>query len=431
LSRKSCIYSVLSFIINNTEEDLSQYFLELEWYEDFSIKKNDSYVSIHQVKSYKKKDLSEYKDAIWSLLGKSIDDQIPFTYLHSSKDIVNIKEKLKNQVQPRGDQNQKYTPAYYYKMIMESGRYEEAFSSFYKYKYHKGDNFCKIDDIDFLIKELIRMYYDSQGKEESDKQIHGVFLYFLNILNEHITDRHAGEQHCGSKMEPMKINFSQFCKVLETNHKEPSQEYYIFHLRNSFYANCDMFLQYLFEYNHFEKKDLERVEDFLIGISMLNNEKFLEFCKRITPHVEVPKINMRNYRNLITKNGLKQALILILIKVKQQTDENFLFRKTNGQENKFYLPTTIDLFSDSLLPDDFITGELARGILKNENLDEFLYEIDVMISRYINIDSLEAVASGIGEVPEVDPINNPDRYTKFTKIKEIKIINLEQAEKEL
>src|SRR5699024_4089361 len=91
----------------------------------------------------------------------------------------------------------------------------------------------------------------------------------------------------------------------------------------------------------------------------------------------------------------------------------------------FHLSITIYLFSDSHLHDNFITGEFVRCILKNENLDEFLYEIDVMISRYINIDSLEAVASGIGEVPEVDPINNPDRYTKFTKIKEIKIINPE------
>src|SRR5690625_2524176 len=75
---KVAIYCALDFINKNNRENYTPYTLELEWYEDFAIKKNDTYISIHQVKSYKKKTMSEYKDAIWNLLGKSIDKNISF-----------------------------------------------------------------------------------------------------------------------------------------------------------------------------------------------------------------------------------------------------------------------------------------------------------------------------------------------------------------
>src|SRR5699024_7867594 len=159
---KIALYCAINLMIDRIGKDYSRYFLELEWYEDFSIKEKDSYISIHQVKSYKKKSLSEYKDAIWNLLGKSIESNIASTYLHVSEDIdltKEIKEKLNTLKRPAGDENEKYTPAYYYKLIMDSENYETAFQSFFKYEYHTGNPFCKIDEIDHLIKQRISEYY--------------------------------------------------------------------------------------------------------------------------------------------------------------------------------------------------------------------------------------------------------------------------------
>ncbi|WP_256832107.1 MULTISPECIES: hypothetical protein [unclassified Paenibacillus] len=67
------IYTALCFLNNLdlTTEDVSQYFLEIEHLEDFSIKKNDTYLSIHQVKSYQTtNNFSSYKEAVLELLGK-------------------------------------------------------------------------------------------------------------------------------------------------------------------------------------------------------------------------------------------------------------------------------------------------------------------------------------------------------------------------
>lgn len=71
---KVAIYTALCFLNNLdqiTEDVISQYFLEIEHLEDFSIKKNDSYLSIHQVKSYQNTyHFSSYKEAVLELLGK-------------------------------------------------------------------------------------------------------------------------------------------------------------------------------------------------------------------------------------------------------------------------------------------------------------------------------------------------------------------------
>ena len=433
---KIALYCVLDFIINQDEADYSRYSLELEWYEDFSIKENDLYVSIHQVKSYKEKALPQYKDAIWNLLGKTIDSNIPLTYLHTSEDIGltkdDIRKKLNTLKQPKEDKEDKmYTPAYYFKLVMDTGSYGKAFDSFDLYEYQTGNRYCKIAEIDDLIQEKIKEYYSSQNWEESDKQIQGVFLNLLNTLNEHITARHAREQVHGSQIEPIKINFELFHEILETNQEEPSQEYYIHHLRHSFNVSCDPFIHYLFENNIFEVEDLKRVEDLLFKINMLDNEKFLDFCKKITPDVSVPKVNMDNYKSLIPENGIKQALIKILIKVKQEVNSNYLYRRINDNKSEFYLPTTIDLINFDPDLSNYHIGKLASNILKNEDLDEFLYEVDAMVSLYISADSLEASASKIDEVPEVDSEEKPERYAKFTKIKNIRMVNLEQAEKEL
>lgn len=52
---KVALNVVLDYILKIEPSEHENYRLELEWYEDFSIIKNDEYVSIHQVKSYKRR----------------------------------------------------------------------------------------------------------------------------------------------------------------------------------------------------------------------------------------------------------------------------------------------------------------------------------------------------------------------------------------
>ncbi|MGG0078945.1 hypothetical protein ABEX67_22805 [Bacillus wiedmannii] len=76
-----------------SQKNIKDYHIEFEWLEDFSIKKKQEYLTIHQVKSYGEESLASYKDAIWILLGKVINEDlrgIQSAYLHVAE---NIKHK--------------------------------------------------------------------------------------------------------------------------------------------------------------------------------------------------------------------------------------------------------------------------------------------------------------------------------------------------
>ena len=50
--------------------DFSKFSLEFEWFEDFAIKYDNKYLSIHQVKAKQSKQKSDYKTLISDLLKK-------------------------------------------------------------------------------------------------------------------------------------------------------------------------------------------------------------------------------------------------------------------------------------------------------------------------------------------------------------------------
>ena len=67
---KIALYVVLDKLIELNNLGVNDYSIELEWFEDFAIKKNDNYITIHQVKNYGKDNLGDFKNALSSLLVK-------------------------------------------------------------------------------------------------------------------------------------------------------------------------------------------------------------------------------------------------------------------------------------------------------------------------------------------------------------------------
>lgn len=59
--------------LKKNDDSIDDFNLELEWLEDFSIKKNNDYISIHQVKNYGDNNLNSYDEALLSLLCKSLN----------------------------------------------------------------------------------------------------------------------------------------------------------------------------------------------------------------------------------------------------------------------------------------------------------------------------------------------------------------------
>jgi hypothetical protein len=84
---KVALYTALTHI--NSTTNTNSLALELEWLEDFSIKDDSQYVSIHQVKGYADERLSQYSEAVFRLFEKIASGQAPKAYLHTRK-ILNL-----------------------------------------------------------------------------------------------------------------------------------------------------------------------------------------------------------------------------------------------------------------------------------------------------------------------------------------------------
>lgn len=432
---KIALYCVFDIINLSIRSDLSRYALELEWYEDFAIKDgNGVYLSIHQVKSYKDKSPSRYRDAIWNLLGKVIDKGIPNGYLHTSEEIMSTNKLYKYLIDypPSGDSEVDYTPSYYYHQVVKSNNYERAFQCFSKYNYKDGKYYCTLDEIDQLLKDQIQYYYSLQGMKVTDSQIQGVFLNLLECLNEHITSRHVYEQK-NKLTEPIVVFFSDLYGILKTNWEESSEEYLVKQLKHAFYNYSESFLYDLYKQDTMDPEDLKRVNNFVATTNLLQSQRFLRFCKHITPNVSVSKLNLQKFHELVPKEGLKEALLAILMEVKQQlSSSSYLLVRKGNVSDEFYLPTTISSNPISnYLGEECSVGNVAIDILNNEEIDEFLFEVDAIITRFISTNSLEESASKVNDVPSVDPLYDNDRHERITKIKNVKMVDLIQAKEDL
>lgn len=85
------------------ENEIEDFFLELEWLEDFSILRFENgkkhYESIHQVKAKENQKLDDYEDALVKLYQKVINYKvIKNAYLHTCKEILYVAGTWQNSI---------------------------------------------------------------------------------------------------------------------------------------------------------------------------------------------------------------------------------------------------------------------------------------------------------------------------------------------
>ncbi|MED1662766.1 ABC-three component system protein [Brevibacillus laterosporus] len=445
---KVALNVVLDYMMRISREEYDSYSLELEWYEDFCILNGDTYVSIHQVKSYKAKGLSEYKEAIWNLLGKTLLKSCEYCYLHSSTDLDTeeaIKKGLLNLEPPpmpkppkdpsKGPKIKTYSPRHYYDQVMAANAYEELFSKFSSYSYTCSKRYCPLHELEDEIKQKIKSYYDHKGKPYTVAQIEAVYHYLLGEVDRHITRRHNDEQNDDDNeidFVPDRIRFTEIFRVLENNWEKPSDEYVILRLRNMFHSIWDSVSidlhQITIDEGTLERQDdIRKVEEYVSTLSTLSNTDFFTFCQIVTPNIYIPKADEDAFRNLIPEDGIG-TLLYAFYEIKRELDViNYRYVKKNQSINTSYLPTTLKLISNRYKSDDSIKSNIASSILSNAAIRNQLYEIEVMITDNINAKSLEEATMKF-TVIETDDGNPND---KVTKIKKIRMIDIDNAKGEL
>lgn len=437
---KVALYTTLAMINELLLDDTNstEYMLELEYLEDFTIIHNDLPLQIHQVKTYNSAAPSEYKDAVWTLLGKSLMfKSIKKCYLHTSEKLPSyekLKEAYANAAAPSTSKSETlYSPYDYYTYVNDCNGYDRAFNKFELYLYN-SDSFCSLSGIKPMVLNQIRLYYSKRGISRSTEHVDRAYYVLLATIDHHITIRHATLQSDSTTVD-RKISFSFFINLLEQPYEEPSKSYYISHLKELFYSSCEQFMYKLQQ--HSETKAYKRIYQFSNEIMQMDDLSFLRLCKKLSPNVHASELNLSTFHGLIPTQGLSDPFLKSLFVFNEPLqEEKFMFLKKNSiQQNITYLPTTLHdrpttIFDDNEI-DEYEKGRIASLIILNSDIDD-LHEVDVMISSYLSMESLEKTASRYTkEIPEINDDNDAGQYEKFMRIKQIRMIPFNIAREEL
>ncbi|ALC84841.1 hypothetical protein AM499_02690 [Bacillus sp. FJAT-22090] len=452
---------VVLTMINNLKLSLNacnSYELELEWLEDFSIKKDNDYIAIHQVKTYNKTAPSEYKEAIWLLLAKVTDfPNIKKCYLHSTSKISNLKDletrlyeykppkketkRSENEEDNEKDKNKKednkkyWTPRQCHDYVKSTGKYKEVFAKFEVYKYEDDCQHCNMDEVEDKIKNQLSIFYKDNIK--TPEHLNRAYLHLLGLVDKHIRDRHINVQ-AGHKSEKATINFQKIYEIIIANYELPSKEYITYQLRERFTKLTNEYFADLIlevEDEIIDRKSIMNVNRVINSVLKLDEEEFIKFCMKITPNHEVNDENPDSLLNalstLISETHMNDGFLEILKRIQNQIDVGkFTFIKLGPEKlNVSYLPTTIiDTYHKQR------TGRIIEKILKNSN-DDSLLEIDVMITKNINLPRLkpEKINSDIPdhEIDSEVDVHTEIYHNRISKIKNIRMLDIENAKGEI
>ncbi|MBD8033808.1 ABC-three component system protein, partial [Solibacillus merdavium] len=247
---KVAIIAVIDYMINSIGniELINQYSLEFEYLEDFSILKNEDYVQIHQVKSYGVDSLSNYRDAIWLLLGKSVYDNyksITRAYLHTAEriesngktllDIATLREALIASKAPSSSKSKtQMSPFELYKYVEDNNLLDDAFKKLSIYEYSNGDLYCTLLNIEELTKKKIEEYFEFTGKKQDLEQKgllndykESVYVNLLGFIDKHINYRHFHRQK-GTEDYEKEINLIEIHNILTKDYEKLPKSLYIY-----------------------------------------------------------------------------------------------------------------------------------------------------------------------------------------------------------
>ena len=440
---KVAIYVVLKMFREGeiSEEDISKYELELEWLEDFSIKKDGRYKSIHQVKTYDDTATSKYKEAIWLLLAKLLElDELENAFLHVTQSLTKFDkliEKLPTYTIPEDKsyssrKSMYLTPKECKDKVLASGNYENVYSKFDLYTYLDGIKYCSLDDIEQAIQSELK---EIIGGSATILRVERAYYYLLGLVDNNIRERHINIQ-TNEKDHKVTISFIEIKKIVDNNFETISKEYAAYFLKNEFFSISQSYLEDLFEEYHEGKISINEITKFckiIERIYDLNTDQFLDFCLRISPNngvnKEEPDHILKMLNQCLNKTGINDCFFETLMRVKSEfeNDKWVYTKKTQGGRNISYLPTTI--------ADESHGGrnrKLADAILHNQYSD-LLNEVDKIITKSINLPSLgdSKVYKNIPDPEDENDILEMKSYDRITKVKNISLIDITTAREEL
>ncbi|MFS0593196.1 ABC-three component system protein [Cytobacillus horneckiae] len=471
---KIALIVVIDYIINCIKgiEDISQYKIEFEYLEDFSIIKNTNYLQIHQVKSYGPESLSSYKDAVWLLLGKSVYEDyetVEKSYLHTA-DIINsasgiidnpksLKRVLTSYSKPSSSKSTtQKSPLELFEYIEERGLLDKAFKKFSLYRYADGKVFCSLLEVEYKVKEKIIEYYKFIGKEQDlrekgilTKYVECAYVNLVGTIDKHVNERHFNRQKDVEYFNK-EINFSEIVKVLNEEYEKLPVEYYVFYLKdkvmgnfNRYYSQQKQIIQETYEFQADNQESIIECKKLESGLNKVldlikytytefKDEEFLLFCHKINPHVRVDFTgDFISISELVNSNFLHYPWFQSLVDFHENIkSEDFLININNHH----YLASTIvhpypDLTSvqstfyrqQMNATIEATISNIAVNILENKEIYKELYKIDNIITGNIN----KPLKDYVHKTTTFKEYNNENAHHHIMDIKNINLIDINEC----
>lgn len=405
---KVATYHVLRTAHEKLQTDVDtkfdNYELEIEWQEDFAIKVNGSYDSIHQVKAYEKSvSPTVYKKALTDLYEKlsqgigvsgwlNIWNPINFTSGTTSKDFQELKNANKGS----------YT--------------QTVVDKVERYTYCNGNNFCDLDEIDRLIVKKIGEIYNLNNfgiSSLTDKQYEFVRFKLYQIIDDHIV-----EVHKDPTKKKKTISFNTMLDKFTVNYEEYSKEYEYIKVKNNFFEK-------IFEY-------CDNSENCTCAIELCNDSCDLyKIEKELESKTaeEVYKIILQSTPHYKSIDDLMNGIGLVfgLIRTFHSLNKTYQTNQYFYQKSDTYLPTTIH--------DQRNKAVTAKKILENKELDSIMnqFEANIFISDDVTSSDIIQDARLSKKVggQHLDDLFGVERRDAINKINQIQIKPLDDVKGEL
>lgn len=283
-----CIINNCNFVIT----DWSTYELEIESLEDFSIKINGEYHSIHQVKAYGSNNLSKYTKPILGLLGKTARYKtIVSANLHTVNQIQNLdRDTIKSSLEM--SIYSKNPHSYYHELLFKQGEFDYTF-----YRFNNNPQFetvIGLQDVRKKIEEQILKFYlnctDPSGDiyNKAKENINYIFHKFLGKISEHVSKRHIEIMESATSKDnqdaiKVPIRFDEIIAILNED------SIFEFCSETSRYLLTKKIFNALDEYcslNDIKATDLKYIDlkTQIEKFHLLFTDEFILLCRKITPH---------------------------------------------------------------------------------------------------------------------------------------------------
>lgn len=407
---KVALYVVL-YLINNpkdlgkkTNDTWDNYSLEIEGLEDFSILKNEEYISIHQVKAYTSSNyVSNFKNALWGLIGKTIENEsIIKSCLHTLDKVDELNENNINNIdkikklEATNDLEKGFREKYFDKCSLLEIAFEKLafYNNHNAYKLHIG-----LDEInDFIIKEL-KKYYEANYEEDykTEKEyLNAVFNKLLFIMDRYIYKRHKKEL-----TQVDYLSFKEIKKCIDDNVDPATHEYFIYELRKIIGEEVyDFCYECICEGNN-ECKNCNLMKYKEEGI-WKENEEFIHFLRNINIHIIFDRNNIKFEDAFqIGKYIIGYKAILARIYDYDYYPGIEKNQIAYEKENHKYISTAIShlevLRKRRNNEKRGISQNIIENLEKDTQLLKDLHGVNGFISHDVSINSIKELANPIGK----------------------------------